>query len=330
MITYENVSMAYPDSGKVLDDLNFSIEKGEFFVIVGPSGSGKTTTLKLINRLIEQTEGDIYFKDKKLKDYPLRDLRLNIGYVLQQIALFPNLTVAENISLIPEMKKMDKKVITKRADELLEQVGLDPDKYRNRLPEDLSGGEKQRIGILRAIAANPEILLMDEPFSALDPISKTQLQDLIKNIHDDYKITTVFVTHDMDEALKLADRICVMKDGKIVQIARPSEIMDNPENDFVSEFFKNESDISYEWFNKNISWKKIWFNNSFIWALANIFDILGIGDIYCCSPCNIIIWKEENKWGSLTGNRNISNNSITRITWTILFFLMIELSFFSG
>lgn len=246
MITYKNVSMSYPDSGKVLDDLNFNIKKGEFFVIVGPSGSGKTTTLKLINILIEQTEGDIYFKDKKLKDYPLRDLRLNIGYVLQQIALFPNLTVAENISLIPEMKKMNKKVIAERTDELLEQVGLDPDKYRNRLPEDLSGGEKQRIGILRAISANPEILLMDEPFSALDPISKTQLQDLIKKIHDDYKITTVFVTHDMDEALKLADRICVMKDGKIVQIAEPSEIMDNPENDFVSEFFKNESDISFE------------------------------------------------------------------------------------
>ena len=144
------------------------------------------------------------------------------------------------------MKKMNKKVIAERTDELLEQVGLDTDKYRNRLPEDLSGGEKQRIGILRAIAANPEILLMDEPFSALDPISKTQLQDLIKKIHDEYKITTVFVTHDMDEALKLADRICVMKDGKIVQIAEPSEIMDNPENDFVSEFFKNESDISYE------------------------------------------------------------------------------------
>lgn len=130
---------------------------------------------------------------------------------MQEIALFPNLTVAENIAIIPEMKKMDKKVINKKTKRLLEQVGLDPKKYINRLPKDLSGGERQRIGILRAIAADPEILLMDEPFSALDPISKAQLQDLIKKLHDDYKITTVFVTHDMNEALKLADRICVMR-----------------------------------------------------------------------------------------------------------------------
>ena len=246
MITYQNVSMSYDDSGKVLDDLNFNIEKGEFFVIVGPSGSGKTTTLKLINRLIEQNEGDIYFKDKKIKDYPLRQLRLSMGYVLQQIALFPNLTVKENIGLIPEMKKMDKKKISEITDSLLKEVDLDPTTYRDRLPMDLSGGEKQRIGILRAIAASPEVLLMDEPFSALDPISKSSLQELIKKLHDDLKITTVFVTHDMDEALKLADRICVMKDGKIIQIASPDEIINNPSNKFVSQFFKNESRLNYE------------------------------------------------------------------------------------
>ncbi len=246
MITYQNVSMSYPGSGKVLDNLNFEIKNGEFFVIVGPSGSGKTTTLKLINRLIEQTEGDIIFKDKRIKDYPLRELRLDMGYVLQQIALFPNMTVAENIGLIPEMKKMDKKTIEQTTDRLLNEVGLDPKIYRDRLPEDLSGGEKQRIGILRAIAANPEVLLMDEPFSALDPISKEQLQDLVTKLHDDYKITTVFVTHDMNEAIKLADRICIMKEGKIIQIGEPSQIINNPENDFVSQFFKNESELSHE------------------------------------------------------------------------------------
>lgn len=246
MISYKNVSMEYPESGKVLDNLNFNIEKGEFFVIVGPSGSGKTTSLKLINRLIEQTDGDIFFNNKKLKDYNLRELRLKIGYVLQEIALFPNLTVFENISLIPEMKKMDREIIDEKIDFLLNKVGLEPKKYKDRFPEELSGGEKQRVGILRAIISGPEILLMDEPFSALDPISRINLQDLIKELHDEYKITTVFVTHDMSEAIKLADRICFMKEGKVIQIATPEEIVKNPENKFVSKFLGNESEIGHE------------------------------------------------------------------------------------
>lgn len=246
MISYKNVSMEYPESGKVLDNLNFNIEKGEFFVIVGPSGSGKTTSLKLINRLIEQTGGDIFFNNKKLKDYNLRELRLKIGYVLQEIALFPNLTVFENISLIPEMKKMDREIIDEKIDFLLNKVGLPPKKYKDRFPEELSGGEKQRVGILRAIISGPEILLMDEPFSALDPISRINLQDLIKELHDEYKITTLFVTHDMSEAIKLANRICFMKEGKVIQIATPEEIVKNPENKFVSKFLGNESEIGYE------------------------------------------------------------------------------------
>lgn len=246
MISYKNVSMEYPESRKVLDNLNFNIEKGEFFVIVGPSGSGKTTSLKLINRLIEQTDGDIFFNNKKLKDYNLRELRLKIGYVLQEIALFPNLTVFENISLIPEMKKMDREIIDEKIDILLNKVGLEPKRYKDRFPEELSGGEKQRVGILRAIISGPEILLMDEPFSALDPISRINLQDLIKELHNEYKITTVFVTHDMSEAIKLADRICFMKEGKVIQIATPEEIVKNPENKFVSKFLGNESEIGYE------------------------------------------------------------------------------------
>lgn len=244
MIRYQGVSMSYDGKEKVLDDLNFEIKEGEFFVLVGPSGSGKTTTLKLINRLIEQTEGDIFFQGKNIKDYPLREMRLEMGYVLQEIALFPNLTVAENIGLIPEMKKINKKEIAKRVDSLLRQVDLDPKVYKNRLPEDLSGGEKQRIGILRAIAANPKVLLMDEPFSALDPISRTQLQDLVKDLHEDYKITTVFVTHDMREAIKLADRICLMRDGKVVQIGSPDDLVNNPANNFVASFFKEEGEIN--------------------------------------------------------------------------------------
>ena len=237
MIKYNNVSLCCSTNGLILDGLNFEIQEGEFFVLVGPSGSGKTTTLKLINRLIEQTDGDIYFEEKRLKDYDLRELRLKTGYVLQQIALFPNLTVAENIALIPEMKNFDEKEIKEKTEDLLRKVGLDPKHYMNRLPKELSGGEKQRVGILRAIIANPKILLMDEPFSALDPISKVQLQDLIKTLHNEYKMTTVFVTHDMDEAMKLADRICVLKEGKVVQIATPEVLKENPADDFVREFF---------------------------------------------------------------------------------------------
>lgn len=246
MIKYENVSLVYPGSGKAIDDINFEINEGELFVIVGPSGSGKTTTLKLINRLLVETEGTIFFDNKDINSFDLRNLRLDIGYVLQGIALFPNMTVAENIAIIPEMKKMSKDKTRKRTDELLSEVGLDPDKYRDRLPRDLSGGEKQRIGILRAIIANPKVLLMDEPFSALDPISRRELQDLIIDLQKTYKITTVFVTHDMNEAIKIADRICIMQAGKIVQIGGSRDIINNPANDFVTQFFDGESELVYE------------------------------------------------------------------------------------
>ena len=238
MIDYQHVTLDCSVNGPILRDLTFTIQEGEFFVMIGPSGCGKTTTLKLINRLLEQTDGDIFFQGKRLKDYNLRELRLETGYVLQQIALFPNMTVAENIALIPEMKGMDKAAILEKTRELLTKVGLEPDQYLNRLPKDLSGGERQRIGILRAIIANPKVLLMDEPFSALDPISRSQLQDLIKNLHREFGMTTVFVTHDMDEAVKLADRICLMRAGEVVQLGTPDELRNQPADDFVTEFMQ--------------------------------------------------------------------------------------------
>ena len=176
----------------------------------------------------------------KLKEYNLRELRLGIGYVLQEIALFPNLTVFENISIIPEMKNMNKKEIKDKSKFLLQKVGLNPEEYMHRYPRELSGGERQRIGILRAIIANPKVLLMDEPFSALDPISRVQLQDLIKDIHKEFGITIVFVTHDIQEAIKLGDRICIMKNGEIVQIDKPEEIIKKPINDFVKEFINTK------------------------------------------------------------------------------------------
>ena len=237
MIEYKNVALRYKEKN-VLKDVNLRIEDGEFMVLVGPSGSGKTTMMKMINQLIEPTDGNIYLNQKRIKDHHQRELRLETGYVLQQIALFPNLTVAENIALIPEMKGWKKEQIQEKSKELLEKVGLSFEDYANRYSKELSGGEQQRVGIVRAIIATPKILLMDEPFSALDAISRKQLQDLTKQLHQEFKMTTLFVTHDTDEAVKLADRIAVLKDGEIVQVDAPAEIQTHPANEFVKELFK--------------------------------------------------------------------------------------------
>lgn len=236
MIEYKHVALRYGEKS-VLEDVNLKIEDGEFMVLVGPSGSGKTTMLKMINRLLEPTDGNIYMDDKRIKDYNQRDLRLSTGYVLQQIALFPNLTVAENIAIIPEMKGWNKDKIKQNTAELLEMVGLPAKEYAGRFPSMLSGGEQQRIGIVRAIIGEPKILLMDEPFSALDAISRKQLQVLTKKLHNEFGVTIIFVTHDTDEALLLADRIAVLQNGQICQIDKPNAILENPANDFVANLF---------------------------------------------------------------------------------------------
>lgn len=236
MIEYKHVALRYGEKS-VLEDVNLKIKDGEFMVLVGPSGSGKTTMLKMINRLLEPTHGNIYMDDKRIKDYNQRDLRLSTGYVLQQIALFPNLTVAENIAIIPEMKGWNKDKIKQNTAELLEMVGLPAKEYAGRLPSMLSGGEQQRVGIVRAIIGEPRILLMDEPFSALDAISRKQLQVLTKKLHNEFGVTIIFVTHDTDEALLLADRIAVLQNGQICQIDKPNAILENPANDFVANLF---------------------------------------------------------------------------------------------
>ncbi len=236
MIEYKHVALRYGEKS-VLEDVNLKIKDGEFMVLVGPSGSGKTTMLKMINRLLEPTDGNIYMDNKRIKDYNQRDLRLSTGYVLQQIALFPNLTVAENIAIIPEMKGWNKDKIKQNTAELLEMVGLPAKEYAGRLPSMLSGGEQQRVGIVRAIIGEPRILLMDEPFSALDAISRKQLQVLTKKLHNEFGVTIIFVTHDTDEALLLADRIAVLQNGQICQIDKPNVILENPANDFVANLF---------------------------------------------------------------------------------------------
>ncbi|HFK1683142.1 ABC transporter ATP-binding protein [Bacillus sp. SRB1LM] len=246
MIQFNQVSKSYEDGTKAVDSLHLEIKKGEFFVIIGPSGCGKTTTMKMINRLIETTEGSILIDGKDIQQYNINELRWDIGYVLQQIALFPHMTIAENIAVVPEMRKWTKKEINVRVDDLLQMVGLDPDVYRDRMPDELSGGQKQRVGVVRALAANPKIVLMDEPFSALDPLSREQLQKDIVQLQKKIQKTIVFVTHDMQEALSLGDRICVMKEGKVVQLDTPEGIIHNPKNEFVEEFIGNRGRPWYE------------------------------------------------------------------------------------
>ena len=238
MIEFKNVSKKYGEDFAV-EDVNFKVEEGEFFVIIGPSGCGKTTTLKMINRLIPLTEGYIYFKGQPISGFPLYEMRWDIGYVLQQIALFPHMTIRENIAQVPEMKGWKNKDIDARVDELLEMVGLEPGKFRERLPGELSGGQKQRVGVIRALAADPPVILMDEPFSALDPISRESLQDDLIELQKKIKKTVVFVTHDIQEALKMGDRICLLNKGRVEQIGTPEEFLTRPENDFVSDFINH-------------------------------------------------------------------------------------------
>lgn len=235
MIEFRNVNKII-DGRTILNNLNFTINKGELIVFIGPSGCGKTTTLKMINKLITPTSGQILINGNKIETEDTIQLRRNMGYVIQQTGLFPHMTIKENIGLIPSIQKVPEDKINDKVVELLNLVGLNPDDYMNKYPSELSGGQQQRIGIARALVMNPEVILMDEPFSALDPITRNQLQDEIFNIQQAFKKTIIFVTHDMDEALKLADRICIMNKGSIVQFDTPAEILQNPANDFVKEF----------------------------------------------------------------------------------------------
>ncbi|WP_026906721.1 ABC transporter ATP-binding protein [Paucisalibacillus globulus] len=252
MISFHNITKKYTDGTTAVDSISFTINKGEFFVLIGPSGSGKTTTLKMINRLIPLTDGTITIDGKRISDYNIHELRWNMGYVLQQIALFPHMTIEENIAIVPELKKWPKENIHRRVSELLEMVGLDPNTYRNRKPSELSGGEQQRVGVVRALAADPDIVLMDEPFSALDPISREKLQEDLLHLQKTIKKTIVFVTHDMNEAMKLADRICLMNDGQIIQLGTPDEIINQPENDFVREFVGTQVKIGTDFHLENL------------------------------------------------------------------------------
>jgi len=235
----ENVSKTYKGGKNAVKNINLEIKKGEFICFIGPSGCGKTTTMKMINRLIEPSGGAIYINGENILHKNPIELRRHIGYVIQSIGLFPHMTISENITLVPKLLKWKEKKRQEKAKELLKLVDMGPE-YLDRYPHELSGGQQQRIGVLRALAANPPLILMDEPFGALDPITRDSLQEEFKNLQKTLDKTIVFVTHDMDEAIKLADRIVILKDGEIVQVGTPDEILRNPKNEFVEEFIGKE------------------------------------------------------------------------------------------
>ncbi|WP_273129748.1 ABC transporter ATP-binding protein [Bacillus weihaiensis] len=240
MIKFENISKKYDDGFVALKNINLEINKGELVTLIGPSGCGKTTTMRMINRLTEPTSGKIFIEGEDISKINPVQLRRNIGYVIQQIGLFPHMTIEQNIALVPRLNKWDPTKYSKRVDELLDLVGLDPSTFKHRFPSELSGGQQQRVGVIRALAAEPNIILMDEPFSALDPISREQLQDDIVSLQEEIQKTIVFVTHDMDEAIKIANRIAIMKDGEIIQLDTPDKILRRPANDFVKGFIGEE------------------------------------------------------------------------------------------
>lgn len=236
MIELKSIYKSYDSKTNIIENLNLTIHDEEFVVLIGESGCGKTTTMQMINRLIEPTKGSVFINGQDIKSINKNELRRNIGYVIQNVGLFPHKTIEENIATVPILCKKDKEQIFEKVKSLMEVVGLPYEVYAKRYPKELSGGQQQRVGVARALANDPDVILMDEPFSALDPITREQLQDELLRLHDELGKTIIFVTHDIDEAIKLGDKIAVMQHGKIVQFGSPEQLLKNPSNDFVADF----------------------------------------------------------------------------------------------
>jgi osmoprotectant transport system ATP-binding protein len=235
-IRFEHISKQFANARRPsVDNVSLQIDAGSFVVLLGPSGCGKTTMLKMINRLVDPTSGAIYLGEKNVLDINATSLRRQIGYVIQQIGLFPHMTVAKNIAVVPELLKWPQEKIDIRVDELLTLVELPPEEYRDRYPSQMSGGQQQRVGVARALAGDPDVILMDEPFGAIDAITRTGLQDEMIQLQHRLKKTIVFVTHDVEEALRLADKIVIMREGEIIQYDTPFQLLSHPADDFVKE-----------------------------------------------------------------------------------------------
>ncbi len=237
-LEFRNVSKRYPGTERpAIEGLSFSVPAGEICVLVGPSGCGKTTAMRLVNRMIDLSDGDILLEGRSVLDRNPSELRREIGYVIQQIGLFPHLSIADNIATVPRLLGWDRSRIATRVDELLELIDLDPDEMRRRYPSQLSGGQRQRVGVARALAADPPLMLMDEPFGAIDPINRDRLQNEFLRLQERVRKTVVFVTHDIDEAIKMGDRIAILREGGILaQYGTPEEILSAPADEFVARF----------------------------------------------------------------------------------------------
>ncbi|MFJ6411865.1 ABC transporter ATP-binding protein [Terribacillus saccharophilus] len=236
MIHFNDVKKIYNGNVKAIEDMNFTVEKGELVIMLGPSGCGKTTLLRMVNQLESITDGDIMLNGKSVRHSNKIEMRRNIGYVIQSNGLFPNMNIEDNAMIVPNLLGWDRKKMRDRFNNLMELVGLNPDEYRKRYPHELSGGQQQRVGVARALAADPPVMLMDEPFGALDPIIRTHLQEEFLQIQKELKKTILFVSHDIDEAVKMADKIALLKGGKMMQYAEPARMLNKPANSFVAEF----------------------------------------------------------------------------------------------
>jgi osmoprotectant transport system ATP-binding protein len=297
MIKVEHLVKTYSNI-KAVNDISFGVDKGENMVLLGTSGCGKTTTLKMLNRLIEPNNGTISIDGKSILEQPPELLRRSIGYVLQNNGLFPHYTIAENIAIVPNLLKWDKAKTQKRIDELLEKLHLTKD-YLNAYPTELSGGQQQRIGLARALVANPPLLLMDEPFGALDNVTRSKIHNEFKALDELKRKTIIMVTHDVQEAFELADRIALMDKGKIVQIGTPAELLFNPVNDFVSGFLQDQR-LQLEF--KSIKLIDIWehlsdtgkkTNTSSLPAETGVWDVLENFKFYPNETLNI--FNQQNK-----------------------------------